>query len=123
MTQKAKKITNIVATAIPSALVLLSGFMKLTGAKQIIDKLALVGMADYIYALGAMEIVFTILFIIPKTMKIGFILLSCYFAGAIATDLSHNESVANAMLPIILVWISVFIRDRGVFVEKKFSVS
>jgi hypothetical protein len=64
-----------------------------------------------------MEITFSILFIFPKTMKLGFILLSCYFAGAIATDLSHGNTVANAMMPITLVWIAAFLRDKSIFLH------
>jgi hypothetical protein len=34
--------------------------------------------------------IITALFVVPATMKLGFILASCYFAGAIATELSHE---------------------------------
>jgi len=37
-----------------------------------------------------MEIALAALFVLPATMKLGFILASCYFAGAVGTELSHN---------------------------------
>lgn len=36
-------------------------------------------------------------------MRIGFILLSCYFAGATATELSHNGSMINPGIPLALI--------------------
>ena len=42
------------------------------------------------------------------SLKLGFILASCYFAGAIATELSHEALKVNPFIPI-------FIRDRSIF--------
>ena len=62
----------------------------------------------------AMEIAFAALFVVPATMKLGFILASCYFAGAIATELSHETLKVNPFIPIALLWIGAFIRDRSI---------
>jgi hypothetical protein len=62
-------------------MIFFSGSMKLMKNESAVHVLTRMGIGDYITLLGAMEIVFTILFIFPTTMKIGFILLSCYFAG------------------------------------------
>jgi hypothetical protein len=116
MQTRTKKIINIIAAAIPAAMVIMSGVMKLAGSKYIVDKLSGMGVGAYIPLFGVMEIVFAILFIIPKTMRLGFVLLSCYFGGAIATDLSHGASIANALMPLALVWIGMFVRDKSAFV-------
>ena len=42
------------------------------------------GVGRYLRPLGAVEIAFAALFIVPTTMILGFILASCYFGGAIA---------------------------------------
>ncbi|MDJ1506862.1 DoxX family protein [Xanthocytophaga agilis] len=112
---KIRKIITLVVTALASLMVILSGIMKLTKNQSIVDVMNKVGVGQYITLLGIMEIAFTALFIYPKTMKIGFILLTCYFAGAIATELSHNGPLVNAMMPLILVWIATFLRDSSVF--------
>ena len=111
---KAKKIITIVFTSLAGLMVILSGVMKFVGGEDVSKTLTTMGVNDYRYFLGTMEVVFTALFIFPKTMKIGFLLLSCYFAGALATELSHNASL-NALTPIILVWIAAFLRDRSIF--------
>jgi len=59
--------------------------------------------------------IFALLFVFPKTMRIGFILLSCYFAGAMATELSHDGSILNPATPLILIWITAFLRDKSLF--------
>lgn len=65
--------------------------------------------------LGLMEMMFIILFAIPKTMRIGFILLCCYFAGAMATELSKDASMLNPGIPLTLIWIAAFLRDSSLF--------
>ena len=111
---KAKKIITIIFTVLASAMVIFSGILKLTGSADLVAALTKVGVADYIIYLGIMEILFTALFIYPKTMKIGFILLCCYFAGALATELSHGTPF-NALTPMILIWIAAFLRDKFIF--------
>ena len=44
-------------------------------------------------AVGVMEVVCLLLFIIPRTGVIGTLLLSAYMGGAIATHLEHGISV------------------------------
>jgi DoxX-like family len=112
---KAKRIITIVITSIAALMVLFSGIIKLTHNEKAVTTLTNVGVGQYINWLGLMEVVFTILFLIPKTMKLGFILLSCYFGGAMATELSHNGPAQNAILPLALVWIAAFLRDRSTF--------
>ena len=111
---KAMKIITIVVTSLAAILVVISGIMKLMKSEEIVSTLTKVGVGDYITILGLMEISFTALFIYPKTMKIGFLLLTCYFAGALATELSHGTPF-NALLPMVLIWVAAFLRDRSIF--------
>jgi hypothetical protein len=114
-----RKIASSIFLVITSAMVLFSGIMKLTHNTQVVDTLSKYGVAEFINLFGAMEIVFTVLFIFPKTMKIGFILLSCYFSGAMATELSHEHGILNPLLPIALVWVTAFLRDSSIFLPGK----
>jgi hypothetical protein len=70
---------------------------------------------SYITLLGVLELVFVALFLYPKTMKLNFALLSCYLAGAMAAELSHGETVQNAAIPFVILWIAAFLRGRTVF--------
>ncbi|WP_080057624.1 DoxX family protein [Spirosoma aerolatum] len=116
MNPKSKRIVTIVITVLAAGMVILSGIMKLTQSAQVMESLNKVGVGHYVILLGCMEIGFTLLYLYPKTMKLGFILLSCYFAGAIATELSHGTPF-NALMPIVLIWISAFLRDKTMFLS------
>ena len=114
MNPKAYRIITIIFTVLAVAMPILSGVMKLTQSPEVVGKLTEAGMGKYVSLLGIMEIGFATLFLYPKTMKLGFILLSCYFAGAIATELAQGGSL-NAVLPIVLIWIAAFLRDKTIF--------
>src|SRR5258706_15192893 len=110
-----KKVITIIVTILAAAIVTLSGIMKLTNNEQVVTKMSKVGVGQFLPLLGFMEIAFTALFLFPKTRKAGFILLSCYFSGAIATELSHGENITGAAMPLILVWIAAFLLDNSIF--------
>jgi DoxX-like protein len=107
-------IINLLATWIPALLIAFLGVLKLTNAR-VAEEMSKVGVGRYLRLLGVMEIAFAVLFVVPATMKLGFILASCYFAGAIATELSHDVLKVNPFVPIVLLWIGAFIRDRSIF--------
>ena len=105
---------KLLAAWIPALLIALSGVLKLSGNSAIVEGMSKLGVGPHLRLLGVMELTFAALFVIPATMKLGFILASCYFAGAIATELSHNALKANPFVPIVLLWIGAFIRDRSI---------
>ena len=108
-------IINLLATWIPPLMVVFLGLLKLTGNARVAEEMSKVGVGRYLRLLGVMEIAFAALFVVPATMKLGFILASCYFAGAIATELSHEALKVNPFIPIALLWIGALIRDRSIF--------
>jgi hypothetical protein len=108
-------IINLLATWIPALLIALSGALKLSGNPKIAEAMSRLGVGRYLRLLGVMEIAFAAMFVVPATMKLGFILASCYFGGAIATELSHGALKVNPFIPIVLLWIGAFIRDRSIF--------
>jgi hypothetical protein len=109
-----KKIAARVLTGLAALLVIVSGLMKLLGSVEVTEGLARVGVGEYRIALGLIEIAGALLFVFPQTRKIGFLLLSCYFAGALATELSHGLPF-SALTPLVLIWIAAFVGDRSIF--------
>jgi hypothetical protein len=108
-------IVELLATWIPALLIALSGVLKLSGSPKIVEAMTALGVGRHLRLLGLMELAFAALFVIPATFKLGFVLASCYFAGAIATELSHDALKVNPFIPIVLLWIGAFIRDRTLF--------
>src|SRR5882762_6601471 len=83
-------LIHLLATWIPALLIGLSGVLKLSGNPKILETMTTLGVGRYVRLLGVMELAFAALFVVPATMKLGFVLASCYFGGAIATELSHD---------------------------------
>ncbi|HEX4566750.1 MAG TPA: DoxX family protein [Vicinamibacterales bacterium] len=108
-------IAQLLATWIPALLIALSSVFKLSGSPTIVETMTTLGVGRHLRLLGMMELAFAALFVFPMTFKLGFLLASCYFAGAIATELSHDVLTVNPFLPIVLLWIGAFIRDRSIF--------
>lgn len=106
---------SIIVTIIPALLVIASGVSKLSGSKQVIDSLSKVGVLEYAKYLGAAEIIFAVLFVYPPTNAIGFVLLVCYFSGALATDLSHKRPVIAPFVILALIFIAEFISNSEIF--------
>ena len=108
-------LMQLLATWIPSLLIGLSGVLKLIGNPKIRETMTALGVGRHLRLLGVMELAFAALFVVPATMKVGFLLASCYFAGAIATELSHDALKVNPFIPMVLLWIGAFVRDRSIF--------
>ncbi len=56
------------------------------------------------YALGVLEIVAVLLFIIPRIAILDILLLAAYMGGAIATHLEHGESVLIPCVIQAVLW-------------------
>jgi hypothetical protein len=108
-------IVNILATWVPASIIALLAVLKLVRNRQVVDELTALGVGPHLRVLGVMELAFAALLVIPATFKLGFLLASCYCAGAIATELSHGRLKANPFVPIVLLWIGALIRDRSIF--------
>jgi DoxX-like protein len=108
-------IINLLATWIPALGIAFLGVLKLTGNPRVAEEMSKLGVGRSLRLLGMMEIAFAALFVVAVTMKLVFILASCYFAGAIATELSHEALKVNPFIPIVLLWIGAFLRDRSMF--------
>ena len=106
---------SLIVTIIPALLVIASGFSKLSGSKQVVDALSKVGVLEYAKYLGFGEILFSLLFIFPPTNVIGFILLACYFSGAIATDLSHKRPIVAPLVILSLIFIAEILTNNNLF--------
>jgi hypothetical protein len=111
---KTKKIITITVTVLAVGMAAMSGVMKLSGSPDVVKMLDTIGVGHYRVLSGIAEIAFATLFAFPETMKIGFILLTAYFAGAMATQVSHHMML-NALTPLVLIWVAAFLRDRYIF--------
>ena len=114
MTKNTRKKRNAWITAIAVTMLATSGTGKILGLGMVADRLNKVGVGKFMLVLGIIELLLAILFISPKTMKVSFILLSCYFSGAIATEVSHGGNFIVPFLFLAVIWIASLLRERSI---------
>lgn len=112
--------TNIgwLATGIISALLIMSSMTKLFGsAEGLSQEMGVAHIMDWIKIIGIGELISVILFNIPKTMKLGTVLLSAYFGGAIMFHMAHADPMyASFISPagfLVAIWAISWIRGNA----------
>ena len=113
---KATRITSIVLKAIPSLMLLMSAVMKLAHAQAVVDGFSKSSLINFITLIGVIELVSVILFWIPKTEKIGFLLLCGYLGGAISIELASGQAPSAAIF-LAVIWVSVYLKDKNMFLK------
>jgi hypothetical protein len=108
-------LIQLLATWVPALLIGLSGVLKVSGNPKILQTMTSLGVGRHVRMLGVMELAFAALFVAPATMKLGFLLAFCYCGGAIATELSPDALKANLFVPIVVLWVGAFVRNRSIF--------
>lgn len=71
--------------------------------------------ASLVVALGALELLCLLLYVIPRTSMLGAILLTGYLGGAIATHVRAGSPLFSAIFPAIIglfVWGGLFFREE-----------
>jgi len=77
--------------------------------------LTIMGVGEYLSLLGLAEILFALLFLYPPTRNIGFIFLICYFSGALATDLSHKNTIVAPVVILVILFVVQYINSPALF--------
>jgi len=99
---------------IPSILVafMLAGgaAFKFSGTEEMINHYSQLGLLPYVKLLGGAELLFVVLFLYPRTMKLGLLLLTAQLGGAMATELSHGNTFIPPMIILTFVWLAAYLR-------------
>jgi hypothetical protein len=110
-TSKIKNIAAWIIAGLLTALYLFSASGKIMQPEQM-EQMKL-GDWRIIIAIG--EIVSALLFLIPKTNKIGTLLLSSYMGGALIIHMTGATSILMPAVVLILVWVVAFLRNPELF--------
>ena len=103
-----------VISALPVALLLLSGVLKLKQGPDVVDAFThrFGFAADKLVPIGILELFCMIVYVIPQTSVLGAILVTGYFGGAIATEVRAGGS--NWIGPLlfgVLAWVGLYLRE------------
>ncbi len=110
---KAARWTSYVMSAAPVLMLLMSGVMKIMQTEQVVK-----GFADWppgsAVMIGVLEIVCTLVYLIPRTAVLGAILLVGYLGGAVSFTVKMGLGVAGWWMPVafgVLVWGGLWLRE------------
>ena len=115
MTRKTKNIIRWVPSVLVALPIVMSASFKLSEAPFIIERFTQLGLIQYVKLLAGMEILFITLFLYPRTMKMGFLCLTAYFGGAMATEMVAGSAMIAPTVILTLVWIAAYLRKPSLF--------
>lgn len=67
--------------------------------------------AEFLVAIGVVELVCTLLYVWPRTSALGAVLLTAYLGGAVATHVRISESPATPIILASIMWLGLYLRD------------
>ena len=104
-----------IMSILPALLLLLDGVMKLFKPAFVVKATVELGYPENTIApIGAVLLICTLLYLIPKTSVLGAILLTGYLGGAVATHVRVGAGAFEITFPIIfgvLLWGGLYLRD------------
>ena len=104
--------TGRVLSAVPVLMLIFSAVMKFVQPKGFSEGMAHLGYPERLaIGLGVVELVCTILYVIPRTAVLGAILLTGYLGGAITTHLRVGDPVYTVIVLGVVVWVGLFLRE------------
>ncbi len=59
---------------------------------------------------AVLEVVSTLLFLVPLTRSAGLLLVSSFLGGAIATHLQHGQPIVQPSFVLLLIWLGAWLR-------------
>lgn len=110
-----------IPTLLIATILTISGILKIAQIHPMLDHFITMGLSvTQVKVFGAAEVIFSLLFVYPRTSKLGLLFLTGYFGGAIAAEIPFHQVMAP-MMPLALVWIAAFVREPSNFLPVKIS--
>lgn len=106
---KQRKIIGWVITIVAAIMPAWGVIGKFTNA-DMINHMTSLGYGDWLTPIALGELLAVVLFLMPKTGRIGTILMTALMGGAIAAHMGHGESFTMQSIVLILTWVAAYIR-------------
>jgi hypothetical protein len=111
MSEKTGKIVNWILAGLIGFIFIGSAMSKFFGGDEAAEMAKGIGLTvTTLKMLGAVELISAVLFILPRTGVLGTLLLAAYMGGAMATHITHGQSVIAPMLIQAVLWVAAVIR-------------
>ena len=115
MKSKTRKFLKWIPSILAALIIVSGSVMKLTAQPELVEIFSKSGMLPYMKELGIAELLFVSLFLWPRSFRIGFFLLTAYFGGAMAVELSQHIFFIMPAVILTLVWLAAWLRDGSLF--------
>ena len=115
MKSKTRKFLKWIPSILAALIIVSGSVMKLTAQPELVEVFSKSGMLPYMKELGIAELLFVSLFLWSRSLRIGFFLLTAYFGGAMAVELSQHIFFIMPAVILTLVWLAAWLRDRSLF--------
>ena len=109
-------------TAVTYFLLAFSSLTKILFIPYIATKFEVLGIAEFGRLFGCLELVAFILYLHPRTMGLGFVLLCSYLGGAIATDIHAPQYLYQPMVVLTFVFAATYLRNPALFSDRLIAV-
>jgi hypothetical protein len=119
MKKERKKMLKGIPVAVVFLLITLGAIAKFIAPPPMVAHYALLGLVPYMGALGISELILAALFVNRATSRMGFLLLTAYLGGAIATELPLGAAIIGPVIMLTLVWVAAYLRDAALFSRLK----
>lgn len=90
---KVSSIVGWICVSLVAAFTLFSSVMNMLpmdGNQAAIDMSTRLGVMEILFVLGVLKIALVVLYVMPRTSTVGFVLMTAYYAGALATNVTHG---------------------------------
>ena len=113
---KTKLWISYVMSGLVILFMLMDSIMKFVKPPEVIEGTLALGFAEqHLPIIGALGLISTLVYVIPRTSILGAILLTAYFGGAVATHLRLNNPLfTHTLFTVyfgILIWGGLWLRN------------
>lgn len=88
-------------------------FTEWEGKAQMFEKMGFT--TEVMFKIGVLEVIITILFVIPQTAFIGAILLTGYLGGATVTHVRIGDPFIAPVIMGVIMWVALGLRQPCIF--------
>ena len=104
-----------IVSVVPVLMLVFSAFIILIKPADVLTEFARLGYPEsVVIGIGIVELLCTVVYVIPRTSILGAILLTGYLGGATATHVRIGDPFIYPVIAGVLVWGGLYLRDAAV---------
>ncbi len=108
---KTQRIVGYVLSILFSIQILMAGVLKLIQMPDMVENMQkITNWGDKIVFIGVLELIILVLYWIPKTMKLGFLLMCSFVGGIIVAEVVSGQPPIAGIITAVLLYVGTALR-------------